>query len=111
MLQVTRHELGREAFIREVWRWKTEFSSRIITQLRRTGASVDWSRLQFTLDENYSFAVTEAFVRLYRDGLIYRDTRFVHWCPALRTVLSDIEVDYTELSTRTLLSLPGRSSR
>jgi valyl-tRNA synthetase len=107
---VTRHELGREAFVREVWRWKAEFASRIITQLRRTGASADWSRLQFTLDENYSHAVTEAFVRLHRDDLIYRDTRFVHWCPTLRTVLSDIEVDYSDLSERTRITLPGRSS-
>ena len=88
----TRHDLGREKFIERVWQWKQEYGGQILNQIRREGASVDWSRERFTMDENLSRAVREAFVRLYDEGLIYRGNRIVNWCPNDQTVLSDLEV-------------------
>jgi valyl-tRNA synthetase len=88
----TRHELGREGFLKRVWSWKTESGGMITRQLRRMGASVDWSRERFTMDEGLSRAVSEAFVHLYEEGLIYRGKRLVNWDPVLRTALSDLEV-------------------
>ena len=88
----TRHDLGREAFVARVWRWKGESGGTIARQLRRLGASVDWSRDRFTMDEDLSRAVTETFVRLYGEGLIYRGQRLVNWDPVLHTALSDLEV-------------------
>src|SRR5438105_773861 len=88
----TRHDLGREKFIERVWEWKQEYGGQILNQIRREGASVDWSRERFTMDENLSRAVREAFVRLYDEGLIYRGNRIVNWCPNDQTVLSDLEV-------------------
>src|SRR3989338_7077987 len=88
-----RYDLGRSAFEKKIWEWKELYGERILTQLHRLGCSLDWSKLTFTLDEPRSEATREAFVRLYEDGLIYRDYRMVHWCPHLRSVLSDIEVD------------------
>ncbi len=88
----TRHDLGREAFIQRVWEWKAESGGTITRQLRRMGASVDWSRECFTMDERLSHAVQEVFVRLYEDGLIYRGKRLVNWDPVLRTAVSDLEV-------------------
>lgn len=88
----TRHELGREAFLERVWQWKEESGGTITRQLRRLGASPDWSRERFTMDEGMSRAVTEVFVRLHDDGLIYRGKRLVNWDPVLHTALSDIEV-------------------
>lgn len=88
----TRHELGREAFVARVWKWKDESGNTITRQLRRMGASVDWSRERFTMDESLSRAVTEVFVRLYEDGLIYRGKRLVNWDPVLHTAVSDLEV-------------------
>ncbi len=88
----TRHDLGRERFVERVWQWKEQSGDRISRQLRRLGASVDWSRERFTMDEGLSGAVLEAFVRLYEDGLIYRGKRLVNWDPVLKTALSDLEV-------------------
>jgi len=88
----TRHDLGRETFVERVWKWKTESGGQITRQMRREGASVDWSREKFTMDEDLSRVVREAFVRLYEDGMIYRGNRIVNWCPNDQTVLSDLEV-------------------
>ena len=88
----TRHDLGREAFVERVWAWKEESGGTITKQLRRLGASVDWSRERFTMDEGLSKAVTEVFVRLHDEGLIYRGKRLVNWDPVLHTAISDLEV-------------------
>ena len=88
----TRHDLGREKFIERVWTWKAESGGNITRQLRRMGASIDWSRERFTMDEGLSKAVTEVFVRLHEDGLIYRGKRLVNWDPVLHTAVSDLEV-------------------
>ena len=92
-----RHELGRERFVEEVWKWKEQTHGRIMKQLRRLGASCDWARERFTLDEGCSRAVREAFTRLYREGLIYRGERMTNWCPRCVTALSDIEVEHKEV--------------
>ncbi|MFU8805746.1 MAG: valine--tRNA ligase, partial [Bradymonadaceae bacterium] len=92
----SRHELGREKFLERVWEWKEKYGGRIIDQLKHMGASCDWERERFTLDEGLSVAVREAFVRLYDDGLIYRAERMVDWDPVGQTVLSDLEVDREE---------------
>src|SRR5437016_1590705 len=89
---LSRHDLGREKFVERVWRWKQEYGGQILNQIRREGASVDWSRFAFTMDEDLSRAVRESFVRLYEDGMIYRGNRIVNWCPNDQTVLSDLEV-------------------
>ena len=93
---VTRHDLGREQFLKKVWEWKAESGGTITRQLRRLGSSVDWSRERFTMDEGLSKAVQEAFVRLYDDGLIYRGKRLVNWDPKLHTAISDLEVQNEE---------------
>jgi valyl-tRNA synthetase len=90
---LTRHDLGREKFIERVWKWKKESGGQITKQMRREGASVDWSREKFTMDEDLSRAVSEVFVRLYDEGMIYRGNRIVNWCPNDQTVLSDLEVE------------------
>ncbi|HUJ79912.1 MAG TPA: valine--tRNA ligase [Nitrospiria bacterium] len=92
----TRQQLGREAFIERVWEWRNESGRTIITQLKKLGASCDWSRERFTMDEGLSAAVREVFVRLYDDGLIYRGVRLINWCPRCQTALSDIEVEHEE---------------
>jgi valyl-tRNA synthetase len=89
----SRHDLGREKFVERVWQWKHESGSQITVQMRREGASVDWSREKFTMDEDLSRAVREEFVRLYEEGWIYRGNRIVNWCPTDQTVLSDLEVE------------------
>jgi valyl-tRNA synthetase len=89
----TRHDLGREKFVERVWQWKNESGGQITRQMRREGASVDWSREKFTMSEELSRAVREVFVRLYEEGLIYRGNRIVNWCPQDQTVLSDLEVE------------------
>ncbi|HSR21677.1 MAG TPA: valine--tRNA ligase, partial [Anaerolineales bacterium] len=94
--QVTREELGREEFVRRTWEWKKRFGSLITHQIRRLGASCDWGRERFTLDDGLSRAVREAFVRLYEKGLIYRGPRLINWSPGLRTAVSDLEVEYRE---------------
>ena len=88
----SRRDLGREAFVERVWRWKEQSGGIISNQMRRLGASVDWSRERFTMDPELSQAVTEVFVRLHREGLIYRGKRLVNWDPVLKTALSDLEV-------------------
>ncbi|RMG44811.1 MAG: valine--tRNA ligase [Acidobacteria bacterium] len=95
----TRHELGREKFVAEVWRWKEEYHARIVRSLKRLGCSCDWTRERFTLDPGLSRAVRETFVRLYEEGLIYRGRRLINWCPDCRTALSDLEVDRDEPET------------
>ncbi len=90
----TRHDLGREAFLERVWEWKERFGNRIIQQLKRLGASCDWSRLRFTMDEGLSRAVREVFVRLWEEGLIYRGDYIINWCPRCHTALADIEVEH-----------------
>ncbi len=89
---ITRHDLGREKFLEKVWEWKEESGSTITQQMRRLGTSPDWSRERFTMDEGLSRAVTETFVRLYNEGLIYRGKRLVNWDPKLHTAVSDLEV-------------------
>jgi len=91
-----RHDLGREEFIERVWKWKAESGGQIIGQLKRLGASCDWERERFTMDEGLSKAVRTVFVKLYEDGLIYRDNRLINWCPRCHTALSDIEVEHEE---------------
>ena len=88
----SRQQLGREKFVERVWQWKERSGNTIVQQLRRLGASVDWSRERFTMDPELSRAVIEVFVRLYDEGLIYRGKRLVNWDPQLHTALSDLEV-------------------
>ncbi|MEK6661317.1 MAG: valine--tRNA ligase, partial [candidate division NC10 bacterium] len=91
-----REDLGRDEFVKRVWQWKEESGGAIVRQLKRLGASCDWAREAFTMDEPRQRAVREAFVRLYEDGLIYRGERLINWCPRCRTALSDIEVAHEE---------------
>ncbi|MEO6714156.1 MAG: valine--tRNA ligase [Mycobacteriales bacterium] len=93
---LTRHDLGREAFVERVWQWKSEYGGRILGQMRRLGDGVDWSRERFTMDEGLSRAVRAIFVRMYADGLIYRAERIINWCPRCLTALSDIEVEHSD---------------
>ncbi len=90
--KVSRHDLGREKFLEKVWQWKEHSGSTITGQMRRMGASTDWSREYFTMDPKMSKAVTEVFVRLFEQGLIYRGKRLVNWDPVLGTAVSDLEV-------------------
>lgn len=94
---IDRYQLGRTAFLERVWQWKESCGGRIIEQLKRIGASCDWSRLRFTMDEGLSQAVKEVFLRLFEEGLIYRDLRLINWCPRCHTALSDLEVEHEEL--------------
>ena len=94
----TRQQLGRERFIERVWSWKANSGSAIIAQLRRLGASCDWSRERFTMDEGLSAAVRKVFVDLYKQGVIYRDKRLVNWDPLLQTAISDLEVEQREVN-------------
>jgi len=94
---IRRRDMGREAFIERIWKWKGESGGTIIGQLRRLGASCDWSRERFTLDDGLSKAVLKVFVELYREGLIYRDKRLVNWHPELQTAVSDLEVENIEV--------------
>ncbi len=93
---IDRQALGREKFIEKVWEWKKEYGGRIIGQLKRLGASCDWQRERFTMDEGLSRAVREVFVTLYEEGLIYRGERLINWCPRCHTALSDIEVEHED---------------
>jgi valyl-tRNA synthetase len=92
----TRQQMGREAFVERVWEWRREYGGAILGQMKRLGASVDWNREYFTMDERLSVAVREAFVRLYEQGLIYRGAYIVNWCPRCQTAISDLEVVYDE---------------
>ena len=97
---LTRQELGRERFLERVWQWKELYGGRINDQLRRLGASLDWTRERFTMDAGLSRAVRVAFVRLYERGLIYRGTRMINWCPRCQTALSDLEVEAEEVASK-----------
>uniref|UniRef100_A0A8C6VH88 Valine--tRNA ligase n=1 Tax=Naja naja TaxID=35670 RepID=A0A8C6VH88_NAJNA len=103
----TRHDLGREPFIEEVWKWKNEKGDRIYHQLKKLGSSMDWDRACFTMDPKLSYAVQEAFIQLHEKGIIYRSKRLVNWSCTLNSAISDIEVDKKELTGRTLLPVPG----
>lgn len=92
----TKHDYGRDAFIDKIWEWKAESGGTITKQLRRLGASVDWDRERFTMDDGFYKAVQEVFVRLYKDDLIYRGKRLVNWDPKLHTAISDLEVENKE---------------
>jgi len=94
---LTRHDLGREAFVQRVWDWKAKYGSEIIDQLKALGCSCDWSRQRFTLDDGLSRAVREVFVRLYEENLIYRGAYLVNWCPRCQTAISDLEVEHEDL--------------
>lgn len=105
--QKTRYNLGREKFIETVWDWKNEYHQRINNVLRRMGGSFDWTREAFTMNEEISTAVTETFVSLHDEGIIYRANRLVNWCTKLNTALSNLEVVNKELPGRTQLDVPG----
>jgi valyl-tRNA synthetase len=94
----TRETVGRDRFVQRVWEWKAQSGGTIIEQLKRLGASCDWTRLRFTMDDGLSRAVREVFVRLYQEGLIYRGKRLINWCPRCLTALSDIEVQHEDIS-------------
>ena len=96
--QIHRRDIGRDEFVQQVWDWKAESGGMISNQLRRLGASADWSRERFTMDEGLSKAVIEVFVTLYKQGLIYKDKRLVNWDPKLLTAISDLEVEQQELN-------------
>lgn len=97
---LTRQQLGRDAFVERVWEWKRQYGSIITHQIRSMGASCDWTRERFTLDEGLSRAVREAFVRLYEKGLIYRGPRLINWCPRCETAISDLEVEHAETRSK-----------
>lgn len=106
----SRHDLGRERFLDRVWAWKTQYESRIHQQFRSVGCSVDWARTYFSMDDNCSRAVRHAFCQLWDQGLIYRATRMINWSCKLKTALSEIEVDYIDIDTRTKLAVPGHKA-
>lgn len=108
---LTRHDLGREEFIKKVWQWKDIYHGKIKSQVKKLGASYDWSREKFTLDDDLSDSVTEAFVKLHEDGTIYRATRLVNWSVQLNTAISNLEVDNKTITGRSLLSIPGYSEK
>jgi valyl-tRNA synthetase len=95
-----RHSLGREKFIERVWQWKEQYGGMITNQLKKLGASCDWDRERFTMDEGLSEAVREVFVRLYQENLIYKGNYIINWCPRCRTALSDLEVEHEEESAK-----------
>ncbi len=94
--KLDRHQLGREEFIKRVWEWRRKYGSAIINQLKRLGASCDWDRERFTMDEGLSRAVRTVFVRLYKEGLIYQGNYIINWCPRCQTALADLEVEHEE---------------
>ena len=93
---VTKNDVGRDGFLKRAWAWKEQYGGRIVEQLKRLGTSCDWSKEAFTMDENCSNAVLDAFVKYYEKGLIYRGDRIINWCPCCKTALSDAEVEYSE---------------
>ncbi|QPG73509.1 valine--tRNA ligase [Brettanomyces nanus] len=102
----TRHDFGREVFVEKVWQWKEKFHAKIKSQFQAMGASYDWNREAFTLDDPRSKAVTEAFVRLFDEGIIYRDLRLINWSVKLQTAISNLEVDNKTVSGHTMVSVP-----
>src|SRR6202046_2428837 len=107
---LSRHDLGREAFVERVWQWKGEYGGRILSQMRRLGDSVDWTRERFTMDEGLSRAVHTMFKRLFDDGLIYRAERIINWCPRCLTALSDIEVEHGDADGELVSIRHGRGA-
>ncbi|KAJ6253344.1 valine--tRNA ligase [Anaeramoeba flamelloides] len=108
---ITRQELGREKFVGEIWKWKEKYGGRINKQLRKLGSSLDWDRATFTMDKKLNYAVNEAFIRLHKEGIIYRSTRLVNWSCRLKTAISDIEVEYKDIKSKTYLSIPGYGNK
>ncbi|GAA6097267.1 valine--tRNA ligase, partial [Tachysurus ichikawai] len=108
---MSRHDLGRVKFMEEVWKWKEEKGDRIYHQLKKLGSSLDWDRACFTMDPKLSYAVQEAFIRMHEEGVIYRSKRLVNWSCTLNSAISDIEVDKKELTSRTLLPVPGYNEK
>ncbi|ETO28789.1 hypothetical protein RFI_08334 [Reticulomyxa filosa] len=104
---ISKHVIGREKFLEEVWKWKKDYGGKICEQLRRMGCSVDWSREVFTMDDKLSRAVTEAFVRMYEKGLIYRANRLCHWSCQLQSAISNAEVEVVQLTEPTEMNIPG----
>ena len=94
---ISKEEIGREKFLERTWQWKKEYGGNIVNQLKKLGASCDWSRERFTMDEGCSKAVREFFVNLYEKGLIYRGEKIINWCPNCKTSISDSEVDFKEM--------------
>ncbi|PVU96115.1 hypothetical protein BB561_001366 [Smittium simulii] len=105
--KITRHDLGREEFIKKVWEWKEEYGKAIFNQQIRLGGSYDWSRDRFTLDPQLSKAVMETFVRLWDEKIIYRAKKLVNWCVYFKTALSNLEVENVDIPGKTMLSVPG----
>ncbi|HHU72888.1 MAG TPA: valine--tRNA ligase [Clostridiales bacterium] len=93
---IDKEELGREGFLERAWQWKDEYGGRIISQLKKLGSSCDWERERFTMDEGCSHAVTEVFIKLYKEGYIYKGSRIINWCPVCQTSISDAEVEHEE---------------
>jgi valyl-tRNA synthetase len=104
---LSRHDLGREKFLEKVWEWKNEYGGAIQKQLKRVGSSLDWSREAFSMDDDRSKSVREAFIRMFEKGLIYRSTRLVNWSSTLKTAISDIEVEYIDIEKKTRVRVPG----
>lgn len=104
---LTRHDLGREAFVAKIWEWKEQYGSKICNQFRRLGCSLDWNREAFTMDENLTTAVIEAFVRMNESGRIYRENRLVNWSCHLRTAISNIEVETLDIKKPEFIRVPG----
>ena len=94
---INKHDLGRDKFIKEIWKWKKESGDKILNQLKKLGCSCDWSRSRFTMDDDLSKAVTKTFVQLYQEKIIYKDTKLVNWDTKLETAISDLEVDQKEV--------------
>ena len=93
---ISRHDLGREKFLAKVWEWREQYGHQIIQQMKRLGSSCDWSRLVFTMDDNYVKAVHAAFIRYYEQGIVYRGNRIINWCPRCSSVISDLEINHIE---------------
>uniref|UniRef100_A0A0N5CD11 Valine--tRNA ligase, mitochondrial n=1 Tax=Strongyloides papillosus TaxID=174720 RepID=A0A0N5CD11_STREA len=108
---LSRHDLGREKFLEEVWKWKNEKGHLIYEQFKKLGTSVDWDRAVFMMDPKIQRAVTEAFIRMHESGVIYRSNRLVNWSCSLRSAISDIEVDKVEITGKTLMSIPGYDNK
>jgi valyl-tRNA synthetase len=108
---ITRHDIGREKFVEETFKWKDEYIGKIYNQIRRLGSSTDWDRARFTMDPELCGSVTEAFVRLHQDGTIYRANRLVNWCTKLKTALSNLEVESREIDGSTMLSVPDHDPK
>lgn len=105
----TKYDYGRKAFVDEIWNWKNEYHKRIKKQIKMMGGSYDWTKEAFTLDPNLSKAVSTAFIKLFDEGIIYRDTKLINWSVKLRTAISNLEVDNVELTGKTYIDVPGYS--